>query len=337
MSDGFVGGEEPGTDTTAPKVSEPTSKTAGRILREARQAQGLHIAALAASIKVAQKKLEALEADRLDELHDATFTRALAQTVCRALKIDPAPVLALLPASGGYRLEHVGEGINAPFRDRPGRREPSDWSAIVRPAIWLPLLILIAAAAIYFLPNGWLPQLPSLPSPQPASSAASSTSTSSTSPDTTPGTTSSVMMAPPPVVEVASAPGTNPPMTPSPAMAASASVGSSVEVAPVASAPNTASALPSATPTLGSGTPPAAAEGALQIRARAATWVEVRDAHSRLLIGRTVPAGETVALDGAAPLRVRIGNARDTEVSYRGRALDLSANTSNNVARVELK
>jgi cytoskeleton protein RodZ len=328
MSDGFVSGEGPGSDPGSPSPAS-TPRTAGSILREARQAQGLHIAALAASIKVAQKKLEALEADRLDELHDATFTRALAQTVCRALKIDPAPVLALLPAPGGYRLEQVGEGINAPFRDRPGRREPSDWSAIVRPAIWAPLLLLIAAAAIYFLPSGWLPQLPSLPSPQPASAASAAAS-----PDATPGTTSSVMMAPAPVVEVASAPGVNPPVV-APEPAASGPLGA----VSGANAPNTAAAseLPVATSTLGSGTQPDSGEGALQIHAKAATWVEVRDASSRVLIGRTVPAGETLALNGAAPLRVKIGNARETEVSYRGRVLDLSANTSNNVARIELK
>ena len=80
-------------------------RSAGRLLREAREAQGLHIAALAAAIKVAPRKLELLEADRFDELPDATFTRALAQTVCRALKIDPAPVLALLPPPPGHRLE----------------------------------------------------------------------------------------------------------------------------------------------------------------------------------------------------------------------------------------
>ena len=83
----------------------PRRPTAGRLLREARQAQGLHIAALASAIKVAPRKLELLEADRLDELPDATFTRALAQTVCRSLKIDAAPILALLPPPSGHRLE----------------------------------------------------------------------------------------------------------------------------------------------------------------------------------------------------------------------------------------
>ena len=80
-------------------MSEPTDATpnpatsAGALLRQARQAQGLHIAALAAAIKVTPRKLELLEADRYDELPDATFVRALAQTVCRSLKIDAAPVL----------------------------------------------------------------------------------------------------------------------------------------------------------------------------------------------------------------------------------------------------
>ena len=89
------------SDTQPLKVAP---STAGGLLRQARQAQGLHIAALAAAIKVTPRKLELLEADRLDELPDATFTRALAQTVCRTLKIDAAPVLALLPPPKGHRL-----------------------------------------------------------------------------------------------------------------------------------------------------------------------------------------------------------------------------------------
>ena len=137
--------------------AEPTaarSLTAGGLLKQARQAKGLHIAALAASIKVAQRKLELLEADRYTELPDATFTRALAQTVCRSLKMDAAPVLALLPAASGGRLDHMGAGINAPFRDRPGRGEPTDWARLAAsPAAWGPALVLLAAALVYFLPS----------------------------------------------------------------------------------------------------------------------------------------------------------------------------------------
>jgi cytoskeleton protein RodZ len=134
----------------------PRPTTAGGMLRHARQAQGLHIAALAAAIKVVPRKLELLESDQFDQLPDATFTRALAQAVCRTLKIDPTPILALMPPPLGHRLEQVAQGLNAPFRERPGRLEPSEWTSVSIPALALVALLLILAAAVYLMPAGWL-------------------------------------------------------------------------------------------------------------------------------------------------------------------------------------
>ncbi len=108
------------------------------MLRAAREKQGLHIAALAAAIKVSPRKLEALEADRLSELPDATFTRALAQTMCRTLKIDARPVLELLPPAPSLMLRPIGGGLNAPFRERPGREDPGLAGAALRPMLWAP-------------------------------------------------------------------------------------------------------------------------------------------------------------------------------------------------------
>ena len=324
MSDGYTRQDGSTSDEgAAPTVA---AKTAGGILREARQAQGLHIAALSASIKVAQKKLEALEGNRFDELPDATFTRALAQTVCRALKIDPVPVLALMPAPGGYRLEQVGEGINAPFRDRPGRREPSDWSAIMRPAFLGPLLLLVAAAVVYFLPSGWLANLPSLPSPQSASSPTSSS-------DSAPGMTTSVLMPPP----VSDGPADSAPSAAaaSPMVPASAPVGMTTPSPGPDSAASASAGI--ATATLPPASTAPAPVGTLQVHAKADSWVEVRDARAKVLIARTVQAGESVAIDGEMPLRLKIGNARDTDVTFRGQTLDMAASTQNNVARLELK
>jgi cytoskeleton protein RodZ len=138
------------------EVADTAAPSAGRLLREARERQGLHIAVLAASIKVTPKKLELLEADRFDALPDATFTRALAQTVCRALKIDPAAVLVLLPPPAGHRLEQVGEGLNAPFRERPGVVGQRDNAPTLGPVFWVTMLILAASLGLYFLPSGWL-------------------------------------------------------------------------------------------------------------------------------------------------------------------------------------
>jgi len=68
------------------------------LLRRAREAAGMHVAAVAVSLKVPVRKLEALENDRLPkELGDPVFIRGLASSVCRSLKVDPQPVLERLP------------------------------------------------------------------------------------------------------------------------------------------------------------------------------------------------------------------------------------------------
>ena len=81
---------------------------------QAREAAGLHVAALAVSLKVPVRKLEALEEDRYDLLTDAVFVRALASSICRTLKIDPQPVLDRLPQTTAPRLAQDSDGINAP-------------------------------------------------------------------------------------------------------------------------------------------------------------------------------------------------------------------------------
>ena len=126
---------------------------AGAMLRAARQQKGLHIAALAASIKVTPAKLEALESGRYQDLLDPAFTRALAQAVCRALKIDPAPVLAQLPDATVDGLGRVGGGLNTPFRERPGRVVPADWAPWRHPVLWLVALLLLAAVAFQLWPS----------------------------------------------------------------------------------------------------------------------------------------------------------------------------------------
>jgi cytoskeleton protein RodZ len=262
--------------------------TAGGLLRQARQAQGLHIAALAAAIKVAPRKLDALENDRFDELLDATFARALAQTVCRTLKIDAAPVLALLPVPPGHRLEHVSEGSNAPFRERPGRAPVRDWSMLASPAIWGPALIVLAAGAVYLLPPGLFSGA------RPSAGSASG-----------------------PAVPAAAPTATQP--------AASAIVIETVHSAPVLAAE--AASAPGAGLTVA---------GVLQLRASSESWVEVLDGKGQTLMSRLVQPGEIVGLDGAMPLKLRIGNAGATQVSFRGRTLDLSAHTRDNVARLDL-
>ena len=126
----------------------PAGPTAGALLREAREAAGLHIAALALSLKVPVRKLEALEADRYDLLPDAVFVRALASSVCRTLKMDPAPVLDRLPQTSAPRLAQDAGGINAPFRAPGDSRGPSWIDQLSRPVFLAVFALLLGAAVV---------------------------------------------------------------------------------------------------------------------------------------------------------------------------------------------
>ena len=72
-------------------------KSPGAIMRSAREKAGVHLAVLSVNLKVSIKQLEALEADRFENLPEPVFARALAAKVCRFLKIEADPVLALMP------------------------------------------------------------------------------------------------------------------------------------------------------------------------------------------------------------------------------------------------
>ena len=298
------------------QLSEPPQAgvTAGSLLRQARMAKGLHIAALATSIKVAPRKLELLESDRFDELPGATFTRALAQTVCRSLKIDAAPVLALLPLPADQSLSQMSLGLNAPFRDRPGRRVPSDLQFLKSPVVLGAAVLVVASGMLYLLPAGWLSdatqramtgaeQMAAAPAPAPVADAASVSVL-----EAAPAASTVVVET----VQIASA------AAPAAASAAPAEAAASVPAPALVAAPA------------------AATSGALLLRTSAESWVEVIDGRGSPLLSRMLQPGETVGLDGASPLRVKIGNASATQVSFRGRAVELTP-TRDNVAKLELK
>lgn len=133
---------------------DPASQgpSAGALLRRARENAGLPVDSVAAALKVPVRTLEALEADRFELLPDAVFARALAASVCRNLKIDPALILQRLPATDRPNLEPPGRSINAPFRapgDRAGPRWPDQLS---RPVFLAVLALLLGALVLVLLP-----------------------------------------------------------------------------------------------------------------------------------------------------------------------------------------
>ncbi|WP_397406564.1 helix-turn-helix domain-containing protein [Polaromonas sp.] len=309
----------------APAVS------AGALIRQAREAAGLHIAALAVALKVPVKKLEALEADRLDLLPDAVFIRALAASVCRTLKIDTAQVLALLPQTGKPNLGQQSAPINAPFRspgDGPG---PSLLAQISRPAVLAGLLLLLGALVLIFLPaaqQSGIASQPATPSPAVADTPAAPS-----------GALSGVAMAKtelletdkPAVADSAAQPSVSAGVAPAaPALAPQLST-----VAPLPVAVSVAMAVP-ATPAPAV-TVSLATAGIIVFKAKGASWVEVTDAKGTVVLRRTLAAGEEAGASGVLPLAAVVGRVDATQVEVRGKAFDLVSVSKDNVARFEVK
>lgn len=300
-------------------IIEPASPpSAGALLRSAREAAGLHIAALAVSLKVPVKKLEALESDRLDLLPDAVFVRGLASSVCRSLKIDSAPVLSQLPQTIVPRLASDESGLNMPFRAPGDAARVSMGEQISRPGLLVALVFVVGALVLVFLPS-----LDSMDKDAGAKTASE--------------VVVSVPLTPPAVAEpVAAAAGPS-----ADAVVPNPQPATGIVSVPASNAP--AAANPPAVQPVAAGVMPTpqagtlAASGLLVLKARGQSWVEVTDAQRVVQLRRILASGETVGVAGALPLSVVVGRADTIDVLVRGKPLSLEAVTRENVARFEVK
>jgi cytoskeleton protein RodZ len=315
--------------------------TAGMLLRRAREAAGLHVAALAVSLKVPVRKLEALEENRFDELPDAVFVRALASSVCRTLKIDPQPVLERLPQTIAPRLVRDGEGINAPFRVPSDGAPPGLTDQLTKPVFLAVSALLLGALVVFLLPStpkpaqvavtGAAPAEPPPPPPplvlpgpddaQPQAAPAGSAQPSQNTASQPAGTK--------PVLLTTTVPSAATPAAASlPAKPTSAPLASAAAVPPRAQTPASAASATVQT---------ASTSGIVVLRAKGPSWVEVVDAKGVVGVRKTLAAGESAGATGALPLQVTIGRVDVTEVQVRGKPFDLRPVSKDNVARFEVK
>lgn len=287
----------------------------GTLLRQAREAAGMEVEAVATALKVPVVKVLALEANQWDAFPDTVFIRALATSMCRILKLDPGPVLAQLPSSSLKPLPNA-EGINAPFRESSHRIMPgtSMLKQVSLPLVLVVLALGLAAAAlIIFLPSM------SLSASAPAKSSNEGVAMSPVVmapqvPDTAANTPVVVASAPAlPVVSAAPAPSPT---------ASAAVVPAAVEVSAsaAASAPTTTSA------------------GIVVFKTSAPSWIYVTDAKGVKILERLTAAGDTVSVSGAVPLSIVVGRADVTQVEVRGKPFSLASSTRDGgVARFEVK
>ena len=305
--------------------------SAGALLRAAREAAGLHIAALAVSLKVPVKKLEALEQDRTDLLPDATFARALAASVCRSLKVDPGPVLARLPQGGAAHLKHQTQRTPTPFRSA-GERSGFPFSSMMkRPAVLAGGVLLVGTLALVFWPTlkdaavrlAGRSDTPAAPGEPPLILELTGPNT----PDSG---------GQPAALGVGSVEGKSPSQGLPSVFSVSAVPASSLASQVLRNEAAKTVSIPDNQPVPAAGTV-AAAGGIVTFSARGQSWVEVTDAKGTVVLRRTLAAGEVVGATGVLPMAAVVGKADRTQVEVRGKPLDLLPLARDNVARFEVK
>ena len=329
MSDGVI----PVSTDASDLKGHSQLHSAGSMLRKAREASGLHVAALAVSMKVPVKKLEALEADRLDLLPDMVFVRALASSVCRTLKIDPMPVLEKLPNTNKPKLISAERDINTPFDAYGSSASLSLSSVFKKPVVGVVLFLLLAAGVVFFLPEfqsrGSSEDVVIAPAqvfPESAPAVTPASSDGSIPLAKTVGAQEGLSSSSglPPVE--ASAPDIA--QTPLPAASATATTGSSASANLL---------VPPANKAVEAGVAKVSVSDTLTLKATAPCWVKVVDANGVVHVLRVVAAGETIGVGGASPLSVVIGAVDAMTVEVRGKPFNLMAVAKDNVARFEVK
>lgn len=326
------------TPTAPPLAADEQPPASPMLLRQAREASGLHIAALAAALKVPVRKLEALEAGRYDELPDMTFARALASSACRQLKIDPEPVLAQIPVAARPVLGDPSQGLHAPFKTPADTSSAPALTGFLRPVPLAVLGMLVAAAALY----SWPDAEPVLGGSSALSRVAqqltgSDTSAAAVAPT---GDASSTSSASGNIgTDTQAAPEASQPPVALPDALPAAGSGSTAGAAALPSSASSATPSPAADApaAAATGAPGAATPGILNLQASGEVWVEVSDGRGQTLVQRMLKAGDNVDLSAEPPYAVVIGRSDVVRVRVRGEPLDITPHTRNSVARFEVK
>lgn len=334
-------------NTPDPEQASAAPRTPGQQLRAAREARGLHLAMLSVTLKVPVRQLEALENDQYDAFRGPAFVRAVAQSMCRHLGLDPAPVLAGLPSTAASLQVHPA-ALASPSRQPSGRRLGGRSWSVSPQVLGLGALMLAGSAALLWWPAPTptsrdvvdavappaldasasdLPVSVNVPSVPQASAEAMASNASAPLPVGAPTTATTTATATATTVAPASAtvpaPSALPPSPQRPASApssSSATMSGNANAAPAASAAS-ANARPAD----------------MLIAASGETWLEVRDARGQIIINRLLKAGETQGIELPPPYSVVVGRAHLVKVTRAGKDFDLAPHTKASTARFEVQ
>lgn len=353
------------------QATPPQSNSPGQILKRAREAKSLTVAAIATQMNLDLRIVEALEAGDHSKLPAPIFVRGYLRGYARLVEVPEAAVLDAYQAQAPEEPvpRAVGMAPVAPLRPAL-RRSAIPWRGLLTVVV----LVALAAAGFLFGPQ-LLQQFTALapmtgtaarstspdrgltlPAPQPVPSPADAdvdanapvpSMPETDEPADDPGALSLPLPAPapqsgreapaPPPLDAA-APTSPPEEDFSAAGDASSTVVDTATADKRTVAPAVAGDVTSSTADLKQtpSTAPTSTMSRLVFRFTQQSWVEVRDADGNKLLFGLYGSGETRDVSGKPPISVLLGNASAVELRVDGKPFNVAGRSRDNIARFRI-
>ncbi|MDR1368002.1 MAG: DUF4115 domain-containing protein [Candidatus Accumulibacter sp.] len=319
------------------------SPSVGSKLRAARLARGLTIGDIAKALKLSASQVDALEVDDWRHLPgNNTIIRGFVRNYARFLDMgDIAELMGLLDVlhiREARELE-IPEGMNVGVSS--GKRFWfRDYLHII-----FGLIVLVASILLYFLlpDSSWQTMLSSFRSVLPTGMKSNVSDTEDRKtlalsvtavPDTaaratpvplspqpllSPQISSPAQILPKPMPETSETPSVIQPVTPSATLAA--------DVPAKEERPGTTPQAPM----------PSASGNGLTLNFLGGAWVEVRNRDNKVVFSQMNSAGTQQRIEIQPPFFLIVGNSANVRAHYKGKPLDLSRRSRENVARVTVR
>ena len=300
-------------------VAADTPESADRIMPGAqlaaqRQVLGWSIEQVSEQLKLASRQVIAIEQDNYEALPGLAVTRGFIRAYAKLLKLEVAPLLALMTQ------DVIAVTAAVPLR----RALPTTFSEARLPMLgnrremltrWnvgVAVLILLLLIALLAQQMNWIPALPD----------------------------SLVVNAKKELVPV------SPPILPAVASAEDTAVGVAVNEHPTSVVGSQvtvdAVAVSKAVP-LASGdsmslqVAESGSRNQLLVKIHEDSWIDVKQQNGVTVLSRLLKAGATQSFEVGDGLFLTVGNASGVEVLLRGESLEIKSGAKNNIARIKLK
>jgi len=298
--------------TVSSSAIKSLATSVGQQLRSARESSGMTTTDVARALKLGLNQVEALEADDWASLPGKTIIRGFVRNYARLLGLDSGRLMSELDGLVLPLAPELKMSTGTPVKF--SQETKSDQHDYIR--VFSGFVILVLAILAYFLvpPDLWQSTVSAIKNIALSHKVAEKTELPAVSVE--------------PVQENVVVPRVeNIPV----AADKVAAIPNPLELDPqVVAAPEPA---PQPEPVVS----PPAEDVSLNFNFKQAAWLEVRDRTGKVLLSQLNQAGSQRLIDGEPPYSLIIGNAGHVELRYKGKQIDLSKRSKDDVARLTLE